>query len=156
MDLSSPIVPTCTRSSNGSPRLRNRRAQCSTSGRCRCTSSSRAAVRVAWLAPSAVSSTNSSALRRLLASNRPGGTSRGSGAEPSAGVSVISGIRQLPAPGTPDSMVSLTANRPPEASASASVAMVLSTCQAKESYSGPSGDEALTATSTVSRPGARK
>ena len=34
IDLISPMVPTWSRSSNGSPRLRNRRAQCSTSGRC--------------------------------------------------------------------------------------------------------------------------
>ena len=36
-----PIVPTCRRSSKGSPRLRKRRAKCSTSGRCSRTRSSR-------------------------------------------------------------------------------------------------------------------
>src|SRR3954454_1031111 len=45
MDLISPIVPTWTRSSSGSPRLRKRRAQCSTSGRWRATRPSRAARR---------------------------------------------------------------------------------------------------------------
>ena len=33
-DLIRPMVATCVRSSSGSPRLRNRRARCSTSGRC--------------------------------------------------------------------------------------------------------------------------
>ena len=41
MAFRSPIVPTWIRSSSGSPRLRNRRARYSTSGRCRPTSSSR-------------------------------------------------------------------------------------------------------------------
>src|SRR5262245_52343859 len=71
IDLISPIVPTWTRSSNGSPRLRNRRAQCSTSGRCRPTSASRAASRVPSGAPSSRSWLNSSALLRRVASTPP-------------------------------------------------------------------------------------
>src|SRR3954454_3465342 len=71
MDLSSPIVQTCTRSSNGSPRLRNRRAQCSTSGRCRWTSPSRAASRVGSGSASSRSCANSSALFRRVASIPP-------------------------------------------------------------------------------------
>src|SRR3954471_9163897 len=43
IDLISPIVPTWTRSSNGSPRLRKRRATCWTNGRCGATRPSRAA-----------------------------------------------------------------------------------------------------------------
>src|SRR6478735_10678257 len=73
IDLISPIVPTWTRSSKGSPRLRNLRAQCSTSGRCRCTSASRAPSRLAWVAVSSRNVTKSSALRRRVTSTPDAG-----------------------------------------------------------------------------------
>src|SRR6478735_5547709 len=67
-DLISPIVPTWTRSSSGSPRLRKRRAQCSTRGRWRCTSRSRAEARLASELSSSRRSTKSSALRLRVSS----------------------------------------------------------------------------------------
>src|SRR3954452_19628886 len=73
-DLISPMVPTWTRSSSGSPRLRKRRAQCSTSGRCRCTNASRAAVRLPSGDSASPRTTKSSALRRRVSST-PVGTS---------------------------------------------------------------------------------
>src|SRR3954447_2742309 len=70
MDLISPIVPTCTRSSNGSPRLRKRRAQCSTRGRCRWTRPSRASRRDDSGASLSRNTPNSTVFRRRASSVR--------------------------------------------------------------------------------------
>ena len=59
----SPSVPTCSRSSNGSPRLLNRRAKCRTSGRCSSTRISRSRSRRGSSFSRVASSANSGAVR---------------------------------------------------------------------------------------------
>ena len=59
----SPSVPTCSRSSNGSPRLLNRRAKCRTRGRCSSTRISRSRSRRGSSFSRVASSANSGAVR---------------------------------------------------------------------------------------------